>query len=558
MSDNKQKLIFAPLIRVSTERQKKRGESLLTQRAQLELAIEKLGGKIFKWYSGQEHATPEQERKILGDLISDAKEKKFNAVIICDLSRWSRDNKRSKEDLETLKKNRIKFYVGSKEIDLYNPEQSFMIGIGVEVNEYFAREQAYKSIINRIERAKKGFPACGKRPYGRIFDKEKMTWDVDQLKKRKLEEIVKVYLEENINFLELGRRFGMNGSNLDKLLTKRSGDTWEQRFRSKAHNIDETVSTKVPRLLEEEVIQKFKNKAHSRKSHNHGMYKYEYLFNRIIFDAETGLSLTGTPNAKGQRYYKPYQGSNAHRYMINADILEKAVTNEFFEVLGTTQSLQEAVFDGNPVGKIAEELKEKEIKIQNELRSIDKKIENATKAIIDFVGEEFEVFSQKMKPEIKLLEQKKKDFEFQRQVIHNQISTLPTDSEIKMIKKWSGLLARQKESYFSSGLAFENLSFLEKKKVILHFFGGKDETRKKFGIYVKFLGGNPRKYSFKAYGRFGFVNGQLEARANNYYSYSILDPSLENNRFNKEIAEIVWNEKPDLKIKEHVHGVDQY
>ena len=40
----KKSLEFAPLVRVSTERQEKQGESLNTQRTQLEASVERLGG----------------------------------------------------------------------------------------------------------------------------------------------------------------------------------------------------------------------------------------------------------------------------------------------------------------------------------------------------------------------------------------------------------------------------------------------------------------------------------------------------------------------------------
>ncbi|MGA2958093.1 MAG: hypothetical protein ABSF48_20500, partial [Thermodesulfobacteriota bacterium] len=58
-------LKFAPLIRVSSEAKAKRGESLNIQRQQIEQAIKTLNGRIYKMYSGQEHATPEQDRKLL-------------------------------------------------------------------------------------------------------------------------------------------------------------------------------------------------------------------------------------------------------------------------------------------------------------------------------------------------------------------------------------------------------------------------------------------------------------------------------------------------------------
>lgn len=68
------KLRFAPVIRVSTEKQtKKRAESLNTQTTQIDQYVKDLGGIIPKQlrnkYKGQEHATPEQERKILDRLF---------------------------------------------------------------------------------------------------------------------------------------------------------------------------------------------------------------------------------------------------------------------------------------------------------------------------------------------------------------------------------------------------------------------------------------------------------------------------------------------------------
>ena len=66
MAKKSTNLRFAPLIRVSTEKQEQKGESLRTQKTQIEQAVEYLNGKIPKrcWkYSGQEHATPNQERE---------------------------------------------------------------------------------------------------------------------------------------------------------------------------------------------------------------------------------------------------------------------------------------------------------------------------------------------------------------------------------------------------------------------------------------------------------------------------------------------------------------
>jgi DNA invertase Pin-like site-specific DNA recombinase len=83
-----ERLRFAPLVRVSTERQKKRGESLALQKSNIEAAVKEMGGTIVSWdYSGQEHSTPESERKILDQLLEDAAKNKFDAIIIKQKSR---------------------------------------------------------------------------------------------------------------------------------------------------------------------------------------------------------------------------------------------------------------------------------------------------------------------------------------------------------------------------------------------------------------------------------------------------------------------------------------
>ena len=61
--DKKDRLRFAALIRVSTEKQQKQGESLRTQKQQIEQATEACGAEVVKWVGGQEHATAGWEHR---------------------------------------------------------------------------------------------------------------------------------------------------------------------------------------------------------------------------------------------------------------------------------------------------------------------------------------------------------------------------------------------------------------------------------------------------------------------------------------------------------------
>jgi site-specific DNA recombinase len=229
------KLRFAPVIRVSTERQAQRGESLATQKTQIIQAVERLGGIVPEccWeYSGQEQATPDQERKIINKLLSDARKGIFDAVIVCDASRWSRDNRMSKDGLDILKKNGIRFFVHTTEYNLSRPEHLLFLGMTTEINEFHAQEQARKSILNRIARARRNLPASGNLPFGRTFDKKTGQWGIDTEKQK----IIQIAAEKYLNgesIINIAKKFSMNHTTLHKVLTRRSGDKWEQKFRLK-------------------------------------------------------------------------------------------------------------------------------------------------------------------------------------------------------------------------------------------------------------------------------------------------------------------------------------
>ena len=107
------KLRVAPLIRVSTEKQASQGESLRTQRQQIEIAVAQIDGVIPKYcstkYTGQEHGTSDYERNKLNQLLEDSGKGLFDAIMVADESRWSRDNEDSKKGLRILEKNGIRF-----------------------------------------------------------------------------------------------------------------------------------------------------------------------------------------------------------------------------------------------------------------------------------------------------------------------------------------------------------------------------------------------------------------------------------------------------------------
>ncbi|MGA9754346.1 MAG: hypothetical protein WBV23_04305 [Desulfobaccales bacterium] len=302
----------------------------------------------------------------------------------------------------------------------------------------------------------------------------------------------------------------MNGSNLQKILCHRCGDEWEQRFVSKRHGIDETVITKVPRLLPEETIMAIRKKSGERNSWDKKGQKHPYLFARVIFDADTGKALTGTCNAMGKRYYKPYQGAKRPRYQVNADVLEKAVLEELYLALGSKASLQRAVFDGHPLGKVADKYQEDLESKQDELAQVERQLEGYVTAI--GTTENVAPFMERIMPRVIELESRSKGLKDQIAGLKYRLATLPTDREIEDRREmWAQLLARQNFSYLESGAALHQLPFEYQKKIIRLFFGGKDEAGRRYGIYVQDLGGKAQALQIRglreAGGRQGMGGG---------------------------------------------------
>ncbi len=492
--------------------------------------------------------------------------------MVADTSRWSRDNLKSFQDLVALKQNGIRFFVGMQEFNLNDHFHELVLTLGVAINQFFAREQAYKSIINRIERAKKGYPACGKRPWGRIFDGETHTWKVDEAKNKMIEEISRLYLEEDVPFNELGKIYRMNGTNPHKILTKRSGDTWTQRFRNKNCGIDETVTIHIPRLLPEETIRKIRAKCEARRTWEHGKYKYEYLFSRNIRDADTGNALTGTGNSLGRRYYKPFKATKTTpRYMVNANTLESAILRELFMALGNSSLLFDAVFKGNPVSAVADDLTEKKSRLEKKLAVLERERQR----YIDAIGagdDDVPSFMAKLKTKIKALEEEIGKATFDKQSVENQLSTIPVMEEVEMKRKWYGEQLRKKfkemhcrqldqrwnEGLFTSGYAFSRLPFEQKKKLINLIFGGHDEGGKRYGIYVKLLHGRPRRYKFEAYGRLGTIDGWVRSRQGDnaipeepeYDFDSYIDKRIDK-AIGRKIAKVLVEADPELVAAHH-------
>ncbi len=496
------KLIFAPLIRVSTEKQEKKGESLKTQRVQLERAIEAVNGKVYKWYSGQEHATPDNERKILEQLIADAKEHKFNAVMVVDISRWSRDNKKSKEYLEVLKKNHIKFFWLTRHMDLAVPFNNLILGMGTEINEFFAAEQTHKSMINRIARAKKGIPTAGKLPYGRTFDKSTKRWGIDPEKQAIIKDAAKRYLSgESID--DIASLYGMNTPNLNKILKHRCGEKWEQRFRSKQLNIDETVTTIIPPLLPESIIKQIHERSEANRTYTHGMNKNQYLLSRMIFCEKCGFALFGQANQQGILYYRHPRNRGCKKTFFNsipAASIEDAVIDDIFSMIGDRPTMEAATKAAIPN---LQEIEDRKAKIEEATKLI-RAIELKKDRLIDQIVKN-NISDDDVKERMSMYKSQIEKLQSEINLNKNICENLPSPESVSMKIK---LMLRLKQDILRSYGHLSKMSFDQKRKLLQVVFAGKDSDGKRYGVFINKTKNGKWIYTIK--GAFQDLKGSLK------------------------------------------------
>lgn len=370
-------LRFAALIRVSTEKQEKQGESLRTQKKQIEQAVAGLGGVITKEYSGQEHATVGFEREKLDRLLDDAgkKRKLFNCVIVCDPSRWSRDNVANETGLDTLQQNGIRFFVLGMEFNLFDPMHRFMLSSQASLNRLTTSLRKQKSVMSCIERAKRiGAPTGGRPPFGRIWDKETQSWSVDEKKKAMIVDVANRYLA-NESLPKLALEYAINHSFLHKTLTQRSGPTYSITWDIPDLNIQEEVEISIPPLLPAKTIIAIRRKAEANRTYLHGQPKYKYLLSGYVFCTECGYSMFGQSNRQTTLYYRHPRGTQCSirpAPFVRADQLEEAVLRNLFETFGNKKGMERAIEEAFPDHEKIQACREQLAKLEDDLVSVQK------------------------------------------------------------------------------------------------------------------------------------------------------------------------------------------
>jgi DNA invertase Pin-like site-specific DNA recombinase len=537
-SSNGKPLRFACLCRVSTEDQQERGESLRTQHNQLEQAVAAVGGTVAKWYEGQEHGTEGHERRLFDQLLSDAGKGLFSAVMVADPSRWSRDNVRSETGLEVLRDAGVRFHVLATEYDLFNNHARLFLGISGVINSFYAREQRAKSLLNRIARAKRGVPSAGRLPFGRAYDRDADRWSVDAEKQAKIKDIAARYLAGE-PLEKLAREHNIAYNFLCRTLRYNCGDKWVIDFEASDLKIAESVTMRVPRLLEERVIKAVCDRLDAKRTFLHGSPLHDYLLSGRVFCAGCNRPLSGRPGRKGKYLYYAHSqrcpGKECPlrpRPMVPAPKLEADVVSRLFDMFGNPAQIARAVKQAVPDG-------DKLLKRRKQLEGDVAKVERARERILTLVAKDVVSDEQAEK---QLLEQKQREAQLRAELdtVSAQLTDLPSEEDLRCyVEKVEGaifvlgppqvdpLTGESVDTYMGGNdvCTFMHMTREDKRRLVQAVFGGHTlPDGKPAGVYVspagKHVAHRPKEFTFVVRGRVDFELVLGEAATNKHVSIS--------------------------------------
>jgi DNA invertase Pin-like site-specific DNA recombinase len=378
------KLRFAGLVRVSTPGQEKEGESLrTTQRKHLTQAAAVLGADIVLWYEGQEHATEGAMRGLFDELLKDAAAGRFDAVMVTDPSRWSRDVITSEEGLRLLRDHKVGFYLLTAPQNLYYPTARQMLRMFAGMNAYFAEIQKQKSILNRIERARRGIPCVDHRlhPFGRVWVRTGQDgsghWELDPQKLAMIEDVAKRCLAGE-SMQQVARVYGVHHPHLCKILREHCGPGWSLNFKAPEFDLDVTVDLpEVPRLLDDATILACRRKLAANLRRGRAP-RHSYLLGGHVYCAACGFKMTPQLNGRGRAYYRhavhpeakkcQARDPKGRRPLLNAAALERAVRDDLFKMLGNPKAIERAVKRAVPeCGRLQKD----KVRLESEAAGVD-------------------------------------------------------------------------------------------------------------------------------------------------------------------------------------------
>ena len=217
MTQNKP--LAAIYVRVSTMEQAQHGFSLNAQQEALENYATALGYEVHKIYRDEGKSAKDLKRPEMIKMLQDAENKKFSAIFIYKLDRFSRSLKDLILTIDKLKEWNIDFVSFQDKIETTSASGKLMFHVISAFAEFERNIIGDRTKFGMERKAKEGgFITRAPRGY-KIVDKQLIP---DDGQGSELNQIFKKFLEQNISLTQLAKQHNMTTSGIKKLLQNRT------------------------------------------------------------------------------------------------------------------------------------------------------------------------------------------------------------------------------------------------------------------------------------------------------------------------------------------------
>lgn len=217
MTSNKP--LAAIYVRVSTEDQAKHGISLQAQEEALKNYTAALGYELFKLYKDEGKSAKDlKHRPAMTELLKDAESRKFQAIFIYKLDRFSRSLMDLVETIEKLKDWGIDFVSLQDKIETTSASGKLMFHIISAFAEFERNVTSERTKFTMDKKARDGNPIT-RAPWGYKFEDKKL---VPGEHSYQVQEVFQDFLNQTISLTKLAKKYGFSVNGIKKILTNQT------------------------------------------------------------------------------------------------------------------------------------------------------------------------------------------------------------------------------------------------------------------------------------------------------------------------------------------------
>jgi len=215
MTKDSNKPLAAIYIRVSTEDQAKQGISLQAQEEALKNYASALGYELFNIYRDEGKSAKDiKGRKEMSKMLEDAENKKFQAIFIYKLDRFSRSLKDLIETIEKLKDWNVDFVSLQDKIETTSASGKLMFHIISAFAEFERNVTGERTKFSMDKKARDG-NLVSRAPFGyKIIEKKLVPKEDSYI----VGEIFQEFLNNDISLTKLAKKYNFSVNGLKKVL----------------------------------------------------------------------------------------------------------------------------------------------------------------------------------------------------------------------------------------------------------------------------------------------------------------------------------------------------